>query len=190
MLDSNFLIERINSTIRMLGSSSYLEEMGFHNILGYITIVKEINELNFEKVLNILRQLKLKGGIYGAFADHLMNDGVLNDNFFELDDFFNPTINNLKYHLENFENKDFENLKEQYKKENEILNRQFQNIYENKKEKLDLIVTSNLEEKLKSLEKKIGQNILFWLKNDIKTMSNEDFGNIMVLIMKYRNGER
>jgi hypothetical protein len=193
MLDGNFIIERINNTIRMVGSASYLEESGFHHVLGYINIVKELNELSFERVLHILKTLKSKGGIYEKFYNHLLKDGVLSDNFFELDELFNPTTKNLNYYLkkDDFEDSEFNVLQRQLNEQNDILNKRYQMIYENEnKLSQESIINSGIDFKLNKLESSIRQDVLFFLKNDIKRMSNEDYGTFMLLITKYRNGER
>jgi hypothetical protein len=192
-MNSHFIARRIENSCDILGSSEKLETMGFHNIMGYVSIIKELNEMEVLEVFYIIEHLISMDKIYKKFAYHLINDNVLSERFFEVDVEFNPTKNNLNYLLGNSEYK--EKTKEEKELESyykDIEESKFEKVYQEIMSKnlndkaIEKILKNEHNQKLLEFSKTIDQNIVNWLNQNLKKMTYEEFGNFMALITKIR----
>jgi hypothetical protein len=165
--------------------------------MGYITIMKELNEMEVMEVFCIIEALASMGGMYKSFTKHLLNDEVLADKFFEVDEEFNPTKNNLRemmkksmYSDEIDDSVDFvksdeeSNLeklyKEYQKKELEI------NPQKKPSTNISNFINKEAREKIHNFKKNLDYSLVNWIELNIPKMSDEEYGMFMTLIAKTR----
>lgn len=198
-VNSNVIVRRIDRSCDILGGIDELKSRGFYNIMGYVEIIKEINNKSFDEVLNIMRDLISDGSVYSDFALHILNDGMLHDKFFELDEGFNPTKNNLNYYFNNDLDIDDSmsspyggnyNAEDSLKKEINSLEEEAKRVYESNVQSannLSIHLNEDSLSKIENLKIKISPEVTNWIDENIKNMSNEDYGNFMVYIASKRN---
>lgn len=198
-INSNYIVRSIDRSCDILGGIDQLRVKGFYNIMNYVEIVRGINEQPFENVLSILKNLIMDGNVYAEFANHLLEAGLLDDKFFELDDNFNPTKNNLSLHLrlESYGNDDdgmeLDNIshpvveRDAIKEEIDKIEREARRIYDKNSLKTQTISPSINSQALSEIRSKISPEVNSWLESNIKNMSDEDYGNFMVYIAYNRN---
>ena len=198
-INSNYIVRSIDRTCDILGGIDQLRVKGFYNTMNYVEIVRGINEQPFENVLSILKNLIMDGNVYAEFANHLLEAGLLDDKFFELDDNFNPTKNNLSLHLrlESYGNDDdgmeLDNIshpvveRDAIKEEIDKIEREARRIYDKNSLKTQTISPSINSQVLSEIRSKISPEVNSWLESNIKNMSDEDYGNFMVYIAYNRN---
>lgn len=203
-MNSNLIIRRIDQTCDIIGGEDLLIQKGFYHIVGYVDIVRNINELPFEEVLSLLRSLILDGNIYSDFALHLLNGGMLHDKYFEIDENLNPTKNNLNYHLRfDFDSDDddmsastmsTEERENMMKIEIKSIEEEAKKAYESNRVSQQLISnhTSENLQKINNITLNTTLDNLDWLGKNILNMSDADYGTFMVLLSEIRsskNGE-
>jgi len=198
-MNSNLIIRRIDQTCDTLGGGDLLRQKGFYHVVNYVDIVKKLNDLPFEDILNTLRNLILDGNLYKEFALHLLDGGMLHDKFFELDEDLNQTKNNLNYQLMselNFEDDDMSEFTISPKERDEMLRKEIESIeveskrlYESnniKNHTKSLIQASEHLVKIREITSNTTVESLEWIEKNITEMSDTDYGKFMVLISKIR----
>tara|TARA_R110001592_G_scaffold179925_1_gene421903 strand:- start:174 stop:779 length:606 start_codon:yes stop_codon:yes gene_type:complete len=198
-MNSNLIIRRIDQTCDTLGGEDLLKQKGFYHVVNYVDIVKKLNDLPFEGVLNTLRNLILDGNLYQEFALHLLEGGMLHDKFFELDEDLNQTKNNLNYQLRSeldFEDDDMSEFSISPKERDEMLRKEIESIevesrrlYESnniKKHTKSLIHASEHLGKIREITSNTTIESLEWIEKNITEMSDTNYGKFMVLISKIR----
>lgn len=192
-MNSHFIARRIENSCDILGGQDRLESMGFHNVMGYVSIVKELNEMKVLEVFYIIETLMSMGKIYKKFAYHLVDENVLSDKFFEVDYEFNPTENNLNYLMKkSMYNESSESDKSLDSYYTEVEESKFEKIYnqlmaENNEDKtIEKLLNYEQNKKILDFSNKIDKNVLNWLNFNVKKMSYEEFANFITLINKIR----
>lgn len=174
-MNANLIMKNIDLTIDVFNQNpSYkgkkIKDLGFNYIVGYLDIIKKLNEINSLELSIIIKELREEGGQYEDFSKHLTYDGVVNNNILN-------EINNSK-----FENKEedaeidkYELMYEIYKKhENTNDNVDFKKeFYENIQNYFKQ--NSVEEEKLRKIKKSINYNLLTLLEKELKHMNDDDF---------------
>lgn len=198
-VNSNVIVRRIDRSCDILGGIDELKSRGFYNIMGYVEIIKEINNKNFDEVLSILKSLMSDGSVYSDFALHILSGGMLHDRFFELDEGFNPTKNNLNYYFnDNLQEDDNMsspyfgnyNAEESLKSEIDVLEKEAKRVYESNvhsANNFSIHLNGDSLRKTEELKRKINPEVTSWIDDNVKNMSNEDYGNFMVYIASKRN---
>lgn len=198
-VNSNVIVRRIDRSCDILGGIDELKSRGFYNIMGYVEIIKEINNKSFDEVLNIMKGLISDGSIYSEFAVHILTGGMLHDKFFELDENFNPTKNNLNYYFNNSLDEDDSmsspylgeySAEDSLKDEINSLEKEAKRLYESNTQSsssLSMNLNADSLSKAESLKEKINPEVTRWIEDNVKNMTNEDYGNFMVYIASNRN---
>ena len=198
IINSNYIVRKIDRTCDILGGIDELKRAGFYKIMDYVEIVRSINEESFENVLSIFRNLIMDGNIYAEFANHLLDAGLLHEKFFELDDNFNPTKNNLSYHLRlesyiNDDEMDLDSASSSKSKSNSIqdeiekMEKEARRVYNDNLAQIQNISPNINGEALNQIRKKLNPEITSWIESNIKNMSDEDYGKFMVYVAYNRN---
>jgi hypothetical protein len=211
MINANFIAVRLYRTCDIIGGEDNLLKSGFHNIMGYLQIVKDLNIMSTEQVLGVLVDLYNKEGIYRHFAEHVLNGGVLQSSFFPVDENFNETDKNLRkmfnervggafYNdssvdvdsLNKRMEEENEKLRELYEKNSKIIkNASLESLRNESLKKEYESSGSNFEDAFKknidSFKNKINPEIYNWIINNVPNLSDEDYGMLMSLIYKTRN---
>tara|TARA_Y100000389_G_C17380130_1_gene473896 strand:+ start:609 stop:1187 length:579 start_codon:yes stop_codon:yes gene_type:complete len=192
-MNSNVIIRRIDQSCDILGGENNLKRKGHNNVMGYFQIIKQLNEKDFETLWSILKELILYDGIYKDFALHLIEEGVLEERFFELDNELNPTENNINHRIVNELESDNSFEKNELYDEFYKFKENSRKIYEDNSEGNNIFSNLNLskesEKKISKLKNKINPNALSWMQENIKNFSDEEFGNFMIFITLIRNGK-
>tara|TARA_Y100000389_G_C17465994_1_gene525591 strand:+ start:4494 stop:5099 length:606 start_codon:yes stop_codon:yes gene_type:complete len=198
-INSNYIVRKIDRTCDVLGGIDELKREGFYKMMGYVEIVRDINEQSFDDVLSILKNLIMDGNIYADFANHLLEAGLLHDKFFEIDDNFNATKNNLSYrlNLNSYEDDDMglsvNNVndsiesKDLIKEEIESLEREARRAYNNNSTQIQNLSPNINSQALSKVQSTLSPEIVKWIESNVKGMSDEDYGNFMVYIAYNRN---
>lgn len=190
-MNSNIIIRRIDQSCDIFGSEDNLKKKGYNQIMSYSQITQQLNEKDFEELWSILKDLILYGGIYKDFSLHLIEEGVLDECFFELDSNLNPTKNNINYRMNVELENDFSIKDENLYSEIDILEEESRKLYEHNPTNSNIFNNLNVsmesEKKIKKLKNKINPNVLNWMQENVNKFSDEDFGNFMVLITLLRN---
>tara|TARA_B100000900_G_C20589096_1_gene720886 strand:- start:2535 stop:2960 length:426 start_codon:yes stop_codon:yes gene_type:complete len=140
----------------------------------------------------------MDGNIYAEFANHLLDAGLLHEKFFELDDNFNPTKNNLSYHLRlesyiNDDEMDLDSASSSKSKSNSIqdeiekMEKEARRVYNDNLAQIQNISPNINGEALNQIRKKLNPEITSWIESNIKNMSDEDYGKFMVYVAYNRN---
>ena len=200
MINEYFISKRIEISSEIAGGDSSFMDIGFESTMGYSKIIEELNEMNFEGVYSIMDGLIKMGGLNKSFAEYIIFSEILNKNkFYEIDDMFNITENNLK----NITTSEYSKLDKEIKDlSKSILNQEgAEDIYnkyikENAPAKLDEIpdniksfLNKEYNYKFSKFKEDLDVNIFLWLKNNIKKMSDEDYGMFLYLITKIKENE-
>ena len=201
-MNSNLIVRKIDQTCDIIGGEDLLVQQGFYHVIGYVDIVKKINELPFEEVLTLFRGLILDGSIYSEFALHLLNGGMLHDKYFELDENLNPTENNLNYQLKFYVDSEIDDMSGgatmSTKEREEMLQNEIKSIEEEAKKAYESNITNqhfNSEYTSEHLQKihniTLDTNLdnLDWLGKNVLNMSDADYGTFMVLLSEIRNSK-
>jgi hypothetical protein len=202
-MNSNVIIRRIDQTCDIVGGEDVLRQKGFYHIVEYVDTVKKINELPFDDVLNLIRSLILDGSIYKEFALHIINNGLLHDKYFEVDEYLNPTKNNLNKRLKVELNSDYDDVSESldsqkersdiFEKEMNVISKDYEQLYESNSNTIETYNTSKVLECLntiKSLTSEAKEEHIEWIKKSITNMSDADYGKFMVTISELRNSNK
>ena len=198
-MTSNYIVIKIDQTCDVLGGYDLLKQKGFYHVIDYVNIVKKINELSFDNVLNVLRNLILDGNIYKEFALHLIDGGMLHDKFFELDEYFNPTKNNLNQQLKSELNLEYDDMSYSselknnaegfMKEEMDIIKKDYQKLYEStiKNNTSSTSINKSLYlNKIKEITSNTTEEHLDWISKNIIEMTDADYGTFMVTLSKVR----
>lgn len=210
MIDSNYIIKSIDQTCALLGGEAKLVNMGYDKVVGYISMISQINRLTVHRLANILHELHKTGGIYSDFAHHILHDSVLHDGFFTFDSELNPADDNLQKMFEDLieeknvsqkkeeqDNKsiDYRFLYEKAQESGEILNTNLDSTYDpnfskDQNKPISASFTKEYNNRLEGFKQKVDSRVLFWLENNVPNMSDDDYGMLMALIFKMKNEER
>lgn len=201
-MNSNYIVIKIDQTCDVLGGYDLLKQQGFYHVIDYVNIVKKINELSFDNVLTILRNLILDGNIYKEFALHLIDGGMLHDKFFELDEYLRPTKNNLNQQLKSELNLEYDDMSysseltnngdDFVKKEIDIIEKDYQKLYEStiKKNAPSTLINKSLySNKIKEITSNTTQEHLDWISKNVTEMTDADYGTFMVTLSKIRDSK-
>jgi hypothetical protein len=211
MVNANLIARRIDSTCDILGEEN-LKASGFYHVIGYILILKELNQMSNEMVANIICELNEMDGIYKSFGEHILNDGVLLDKFFELDNNLQDNNTNIKKIIQDKEVKEeenddnsFLNIEHKFQEENEEIKKLYENnktafknstleILKNESLKQEYELSQNsfnaeFERRINDFKNKFNPTIYDWMVKNIPTLSDEDYGMLMSLIYKLRKNE-
>lgn len=192
-MNSNIIIRRIDQSCDILGGESNLRKKGYNQTMGYNQIIQQLNEKDFETLWSILKDLILCGGIYKEFSLHIIEEGVLDECFFELDSDLNPTKNNINYRMSVELENDISIKEENLYNEIDTLEEESRKLYEHNSINSNIFNNLNVsresEKKITKLKNKINPNVLNWMQENINKFSDEDFGNFMVFITLLRNGK-
>lgn len=200
-MNSNLIVRKIDQTCDIIGGEQLLVQQGFYHVIGYVDIVKKINELPFEEVLSLFRSLILDGNIYSEFALHLLSGGMLHDKYFELDENLNPTKNNLNYQLKFDIDSDIDDMSEatmSTKDREKMLQSEIKSIEEEAKKAYESNrvnqhpssdYTSEHLQKIHSITLDTNVDNLDWLGKNILNMSDADYGTFMVLLSEIRSSK-
>lgn len=202
-MNSNVIIRRIDQTCDAIGGGDILKQKGFYHVIDYVDTIKKINELPFNDVLNLIRSLILDGSIYQEFALHIINDGLLHDKYFEVDEYLNPTKNNLNEHLKAELNGDYDDMSEPllsqkersdiFEKEMNVISKEYEQLYESNSNTRELYNTNKALECLntiKSLTSEANDEHIEWIRKNIAQMSDADYGSFMVTISELRSSNK
>jgi len=149
-------------------------------------------------VLSTLKNLMMDGSVYGEFASHVLNSGILHDKFFELDENFSPTVKNLNYHLSYDSNGSYNMMGmsnvDNYIKEEDLIKseikkmeKQAQELYKKSNANIGLNIKGLNEDVSQHIRKKIGPEVCDWIEGNLNNLSDEEYGNFMVYIASHRN---
>lgn len=211
MINANLIVRRIDSTCDIVGGVEGYKTLGFQKTMGYIQLLRELNNMPNEYVANIIYDLYEMEGVYRLFAFHILNDGVLGDKFFNLNDELDESSDNVKrlfnekvlknknnneanISLGEVMNKENEDIKKLYEKNNKpfknaslesMRDETLKNTYNNSQNKFEL----EYEKRKEKFKSKINPTIYNWVVSNVPNLSDEDYGMLMSLIYKTRNGE-
>lgn len=190
-MNSNIIIRRIDQSCDILGGKEKLKEKGFSNIMGFNQIIQQMKEKPFEELWNILKDLILDEDIYKDFAFFVIKNSLLEEKYYELDENLNPTNQNINYRLEKEFNQNTETSEDFISREMKLFENESRTLYESTKQNnqtnININLDSEYQNKIEQLKTKLPPEIINWLKKNIKLLSNEDYGNFMVLITLFRN---
>ena len=190
-MNSNIIIRRIDQSCDILGGKEKLKEKGFNNIMGFNQIIQQMNEKPFEELWNILKDLILDEDIYKDFAFFVIKNSLLEEKYYELDENLNPTNQNINYRLEKEFNQNTETSEDFISREMKLFENESRTLYESTKQNnqtnININLDSEYQNKIEQLKTKLPPEIINWLKKNIKLLSNEDYGNFMVLMTLFRN---
>ena len=97
MVNEFFISKRIEISSELSGGGDGLKKVGFSHIMGYSKIIEELNKMHFERVYYIMNKLIKMGDLNKEFAEYIIYSEILDkDKFYQMDDMFNITENNLK----------------------------------------------------------------------------------------------
>ena len=185
-MNTNLIIKNIDSTIDIFNQNpSYqgkkIRDLGFHYIVGYVEIIKSLNEMSALDVSIIIKELRDEGGQYEDFSNHIISDNVLQHNIFE-----NLNVEENKINTDSSEENKYKLFYEIYSKQNEDLNiNDYQKeFYDKIKQDLDSNLIKNQE--LESFKNNIDYNIMNWLKENLCQMNSEEFYMFIQIIYKLK----
>ncbi len=185
-MNTNLIIKNIDSTIDIFNQNpSYknkkIKDLGFHYIVGYVEIIKSLNEMSALEVSIIIKELREEGGQYEDFYNHIISDNVLQHSIFE-----NLSIEENKVSTENFEENKYKLFYEIYSKENNDLNTDdYQKDFYNKiKGELDSNVVKKQE--LNNFKNRIDYNVMNWLRENLQKMNSEEFYMFIQIVYKIK----
>ena len=200
MVSEFFISKRIEISSELSGGGDGLRKVGFSHIMGYSKIIEELSKMHFERVYHIMNQLIKMGGLNKEFAEYIIYSEILDkDKFYQIDDMFNVAENNLKnifYDNTKIEEKVNENTLEKKKLE-EIYYKQLNKKISESDEKSDFenvdnekFINKEYLYKVSVFKEELDRDVGFWLENNIKKMTEEDYGMLLYLINKIRkNGK-
>jgi hypothetical protein len=195
-MNEYFISKRLEISIDICGSEKRLREIGFDGVMGFESMVEQLNEMNFFEVENILKNLIFMGGLNKDFAVFLINSDFLDENkFYKKDDMFNMSEENLLkliYKNENIElNEEIEEI------EADEIERIYKKYSSNKKEPtkknvdIEKYINKEYNYKLSKFKENLDLNVYNWMENNLKNMPAEDYGMFLYLINKIReNGTK
>ena len=197
MINEYFISKRLEISSEITGGRSELKKIGFESVMGYSKIIEELNKMHFEKVYHIMNSLIKMGELNKDFAEHIIFSETLDkDKFYEIDNAFNITGNNLKKIIDDCDdlNSEIKNLRKNNLDQEEI--KEFYDKHIKKtpiktSETLDVknFINKEYNYKLSKFKEDLDVNVFLWLKDNIKTMSAEDYGMFLFLINKIRENE-
>lgn len=200
MVNEFFISKRIEISSELSGGGGGLRKVGFSHIMGYSKIIEELNKMHFERVYSIMNKLIKMGDLNKEFAEYIIYSEILDkDKFYQMDDMFNITENNLKnifYDNTKIEVKANESDLEKKKLE-EIYFKQLNKKISESDEKSDFenvdnekFINKEYVYKVSVFKEELDRDVAFWLENNIKKMTEEDYGMLLYLINKIRkNGK-
>ena len=195
-MNEYFISKRLEISIDICGSEKRSREIGFDGVMGFESMVEQLNEMNFFEVENILKNLIFMGGLNKDFAVFLINSDFLDENkFYKKDDMFNMSEENLLkliYKNENIElNEEIEEI------EADEIERIYKKYSSNKKEPtkknvdIEKYINKEYNYKLSKFKENLDLNVYNWMENNLKNMPAEDYGMFLYLINKIReNGTK
>lgn len=185
-MNTNLIIKNIDLTVDIFNQNpSYkdkkIRDLGFHYIVGYIDIIKSLNEMSALDVSIIIKELRDEGGQYEDFSNHIVSDNILQHSIFE-----NLNIEENKFNINPSDDSKYKLFYEIYSKENYDLNtNDYQKeFYDKIKEELDSNLKQN--QKLENFKNNIDYNVMNWLKQNLRQMNSEEFYMFIQIIYKLK----
>jgi hypothetical protein len=158
------------------------------NLPKYGTIINAINTKTTNELLELINELKNKDKeLTKGFISHILNPGIISDKFFELDNTFGPTNNNIIKLINNNKEEDFEDFEKNIDYNSKLLDRQFKMSFNNNNSFLSSIKNDSYDKKIEDFYlNKLDNNLKNFVDNVIPNLTDEDFGNFMFLLTKKR----
>jgi hypothetical protein len=189
-MNTNLIIKNIDLTVDIFNQNpSYkdkkIRDLGFHYVVGYIDMIKSLNEMSALDVSIIIKELRDEGGQYKDFSNHIILDNVLKHSIFE-----NLNIEENVFSAETFEDNKYKLFYEIYSKENTDLNTSDyqKEFYDKIKGELDSNLTKNQE--LENFKNKIDYNVMDWLRQNLRQMNSEEFYMFIQILYKLKYDRR
>lgn len=189
-MNTNLIVKNIDLTIDILNQNlSYKDkkiiDLGFHYVVGYIDIIKSLNQMSALDVSIIVKELRDEGGQYEDFSNHIISDNILQHSIFE-----NLNIEENTFNAEVSEGDKYKLFYEIYSKENSDLdiNDYQKEFYDKIKGELDSNLIKNQE--LEIFKNKIDYNVMDWLKQNLRKMNSEDFYMFIQILYKLKYDRR
>jgi len=195
-MNEYFISKRLEISIDICGSEKRLREIGFDGVMGFESMVEQLNEMNFFEVENILKNLIFMGGLNKDFAVFLINSDFLDENkFYQKDDMFNMSEENLLKLI--YKNENIESKEEIEEIEADEIERIYKKYSSNKKEPtktnvdIEKYINKEYNYKLSKFKENLDLNVYNWMENNLKNMPAEDYGMFLYLVNKIReNGTK